>query len=773
MNNLYSALKQVFKARWINFTKVIVLALGITISSALLCRVAWEQSYDTFWSDVDNLHQMQMNFQNVEEPNDDRGMSMQCFPALAPEIQDKLSSVTAATRFQKIHAKAIYKIGERDVSLGQYKVDSSFVDVFDITIIEGESAKQVLSSPSSVMISRRAAEKISPEGSALGTQIMTGGKPYTITAIFEDIPRNSTINNVELIQWRFVPMIWDGNDSWHTYIRTVEGTTDEQLSADINELLAPRYADWEQTIGQILTFRTRNITAHFAEVADDMDLIMSVLAIGILLIAGLNFALLSISSLTSRAKEVGVRKAAGSSTMGIFSLIIFETIIYIILALIVAATIMWVAKPQLETIMGLYADVFSLGNLWAVGVVLVLLIMISGVIPAIIFARIPVTQVFQSFVAGRSSWKKALLFVQFTCSILIICFMFIIDGQYRTMANFNVGYDQEKLLIVELKGLEETQINSIINDVQSHSGVQSTSLCDSPLFYGLSGQMFSAEKGGSQRSARILLADTAFFKTFGIDISEGVAENRASVFGSGGGDVVVSREFLPFIGIEGNPVGALFYTNNAVYRIAGVCDNFQTSSALGLVQPVVIYSRQDTWSTLLVVRSHSVTKELMQSVQKTVDKFYPTVTPPTVKIYRDELMQNYSDTQMFKDGVIVASIILLIITIMGITGYVGIETKRRSKEIAIRKVHGSTAREIIILIIRSLLIIVVIASAVAIPLAYILGGFWQSEFTLKVPLSWIMFAGGTIIIATTVLLCATAQSWKIATSNPARSIKSE
>jgi putative ABC transport system permease protein len=226
--------------------------------------------------------------------------------------------------------------------------------------------------------------------------------------------------------------------------------------------------------------------------------------------------------------------------------------------------------------------------------------------------------------------------------------------------------------------------------------------------------------------------------------------------------------FLEAFNIVDYPIGKMINYEGTPATIVGVCAN--TETIFNGAQPLLITGGHPHF---LTIRVNEVTKDVVETVQKKIEPFYMNAIVPEVSLCSDTIFQAYSDIRKNRDIDFIGSIFLLLITIMGVLGFVNIEIKHRTKEIAIRKIHGSTAIKVIWMVSKELVIMAVLAAAVAIPVAYLAGKYWQRDFFIKAAMNWDIFALGTIIILVTIILCTTIQSWRMANANPARSIKSE
>jgi putative ABC transport system permease protein len=767
MNNLYYALKQVFRLRWMNAVKIISLALGFAVSVALMCRMAWSHSHDNFWHEVENLqvlkqHYFWLNTEN--EQNDSR-----CFSAIAPEIASTFPSIEAATRFQYPSSR-YYMVNEKQITLHTYFVDTSFFNVLKIRMIKGGNPNEILENRSQVIISQKTANMLFPDEEALGKELRRTNNTYIVGGICEDMPENrSFLPNTQIIIGADLPVIYDENDSFYTLFRTLPGTNLPKLEQEINALLEPRYKNFINDYGVKMSFHASNIH-DFSKVLDIKAIIV---AFALLLISGLNFALLSLSSLVSRAKEVGVRKAAGASSSGIFALIIWETVIYVSTAALLACVLFWSLQPEIEEMMGSYQNLFSFENLWAVGLVFVMLILIAGVLPAWIFARIPVTQVFQRFVSNRTYWKRIMLFIQFTASIFVISIMFFSLRQYQTLINHHYGYDKNNLVWVYLgsRDFTEIQLQTLVTEIGSDSRVEAVNVSNFVIWHtGFNGTKVAREPNASDHLyVQGFHTDTSFFSAHGIKILQG--NNNITANFTTGGNIAVNQNLLDLFEIQGNPIGEVLYNENMAYTIVGVFQSFEALEEE--VKPLIIFARDTSWYPYLIIRVNEVTADVVETIQEKLKEHYLNTFVPEVQVCSESILRNFERLRLDGKIAIFASVCLLLITVMGIIGYVNIEIRRRTKEIAVRRIHGSTAAGIIWKISRELLVVALLAASIAIPLAYLLGRRWQQDFVVKAPLDWYLFVGSAFVVVFIIALCTIIQTWRTANANPSKSIKLE
>jgi putative ABC transport system permease protein len=769
-----STFKQLFRPSWMNVVKILSLTLGFAVSVALMCRIAWYQSFDNFWEDVGNLQILEQ--QHHWLTSGEKDLRIKCFPGLAPTIASGVASVEAATRFHCHNCS--YVVNDVKWQFLDCYVDSSFFDVLKIKMVTGGNPKEILKNRGNAIISEAAAKILFPDGNILGQIIKNETDIYTVSGVFKDIPENSFIPEIDLIAEKDIPMFFTENDEWFTLLRTHKNTKLQEVNKEVKEYLEPIYKDAPAIFGVKISFQVTNI--HDYSQRQHFDLLSWIVVFVLLLISGLNFALLTISSLVSRAKEVGVRKAAGSKASGIFSLIIWETTIYVLLSALLAGVLLWGLKPQLDEMFDKFENIFAFENLWGVAVVIGALILFAGVLPAWIFSRIPVTQVFQRFVSNRLLWKRILLFLQFTASTFVICLMFIFLKQYQTSINYNYGYEPNKLIRIYLEHLDETVLHTIVSEISTDSRVESVNVCSRAIWYGLPGTQVTRDLDEENvLNVCCLNTDSNFFKVHGIKILQG--DNNLTGTPKNAGNVVVNQAFLNTLQIEGNPLEEVFYNlklcpdghiERTLFTITGICQNFE--SLEDGVEPLVITARDTTEEICqIIIRVNEVTPDLLDMIREKVILCCQDETLSGVGACSENIFRYFHGLRLGGNIAIFATICLLLITIMGILSYVNLEIRRRTKEIAIRKIHGSTAIEVIWKISRDLLLMAFLATPIAITTAFLFGIRWQQGFIIKTELSWYLFAGAALIVVLTIAVCATLQTWRTANANPARGLSSE
>lgn len=361
--------------------------------------------------------------------------------------------------------------------------------------------------------------------------------------------------------------------------------------------------------------------------------------------------------------------------------------------------LLWGAQVEIESFTGAYEDIFNVKYLWVLCGCLLTLLLMAGFMPAIMYARVPVTQVFQRLASAKLRWKQALLFIQFTVAIFIVCVTIILVRQYNTLTTYDLGYDYKQLHTIVLDGSNEVQRQTLKNELMNISGVEAVTISEQTPNIGLSG---SGVNSGNEVicSARTIGVDSDFFSTYGIPIMQGeilitndsIDQNRV---------VMVNQQLLR---VADTNLADAKLNIEGVTRIGGVCRDFSVGSLYEEQQPVVIYKRDENlnYAYFTVRVKDPDNQEVIQLIKEKIKTIFPN-NQDELWSFKQIIADKYSTERMIRDGVLVAAVILFIISLLGIIGYVSTEVSRRRSEIAVRRVHGAGAVSVVFLIASRLL----------------------------------------------------------------------
>ena len=496
-----------------------------------------------------------------------------------------------------------------------------------------------------------------------------------------------------------------------------------------------------------------------------MDSIMSILALAILFIASLNYVLISISSLTYRAKAVGVHKCSGASGGTVFSMFLLETGIIIALALVLMGLILLNFQEFIEdTTAAKLSVLFAPDRIWVPLVVVLVLFFVGGILPGRLFARIPVSQVFRRYTEGKKGWKRPLLFVQFAGVAFICGLMYVVMAQYNYVKDKDMGYNPQRVAIGNVYFGGEEASGPALQFFRGLPYVEEVSSAVSTPVWSYSGSMIEGEGGQSLFSTRFSYALEDYFKMMGMTMKEG-RPARAS------DEIVVNEAFAERMRWGDKALNHPLRAEGRNLKVVGVLKNFHIGSFYQ-PQDVIMFGYTRTFGNTVHVRLKEPFAENLRRLNKDVSEAYP---DKTVDFYsmEDQILNKYNPVRVFSNATILAALTMFFVMLMGLIGYTTDEVRRRSKEIAIRKVNGAESLGILELLSIDVLYVAAPAVIIGIISAAYINGMWMDQFAEQVPLSWPVYILIALVILLLILACVIWKSWRIANENPVNSIKSE
>ena len=769
MQSIHYAFKTLLHRCSSNVIKVISIALGITMSVLLFSRVAYEQSFDTCFRENDRLMQLWMQWTVNQQKSDKQE---QCVGKLAGTLYEAMPDVFegATTIGYWMFNAPLYRGNVRFNDL-KITADSLFFQTMGIDVLKG-NAVQDLAQKDVIYLSERLARKIFGDENPIGQVVQYNKQiPLTVRGIYADIPENATVRPEAVVS---MPSVWSrgigyyslqGGDSWPSYMRLKADAPDlETINRRIGQLLAERMPPGNGIeVGAFIAPLRDTYRSH--EYVQRMSRILFILAAAILFITALNYVLISISSLSRRAKAIGVHKCSGAEAGTVFGMFVWETVFLFAAALLLSAALLYAFRDFVEdTIAAKLDSIFTTDLLWVPVTVLAVLFLISTVLPGRLFARIPVSLVFRRYTEGKQGWKRPLLFIQFAGVTFVLGLLCTVWLQYQYVMNKNTGYNPERIVMNyhEVRNWDEAEkIRTFYTPLPYVEEITSS------LYYpcgGYSGEMIPDEAGNNLFSTRYDYGCENYTKVIGMTILQGRPQREKN-------EVLVNEEFARLMHWGDDVLGRTFSSEGGKVKVVGLLKNFQIGSFHSGPLPYVLHYMPQLAYQLSIRLKEPFAENLQRLNKEAAEAF----SGQTVEFESMEklMAENYNSVRVFRNATLVATVCILFITLMGLIGYINDEMQRRSKEIAIRKVNGAEASHILEMFSRDISRIslpAVILGAVA---AWYVGKLWMEQFAVQVDYLTAYYLLSALMIWGLIIACVVVQAWKIANENPVLSLKSE
>ncbi len=778
--------------------KVLSLGVGMAIAVILIAKVCFELSYDSAYQDVDRIYKIRSGIARQGADKDFGQVS----GAVAPGFKAEVPGVLEATRFSSAFNSETFIIDdEGNKVISEHIIaDSCFFKIFDRQFLAGDPQKALKSWSGDVAVSRSFAEKLGGVGEAVGKEISNEQMPelkLNICGVYEDFPKNGSIHpevilSIETMSsWSLSN--WLGNDRYIGFVKLAEGVDPASLKDAIHEMQkAHQPLEELEKNGTTLWYFLSPLAKEHSSQPEVRNLvfILSIVAVLLLLVSIMNYILVAISDVIRRAREVGVRKCYGAGTPDINRILLRETAGNLGLSLIVAALLVLAFRGVVESLLGVpVRDLITPLSVWIIAGIIILVFLVSAIIPAHMFTRIPISSAFRGYKESKRRWKISLLSFQFAINAVLVSLVLVVSLQYRKVVNTDPGYEYDNLVYETFSSYDQTRMNAIAEAVRTLPEVEAAELTYTLPFHRASGNNVSLP--GDERELFNIAdeygASEGFFNMMGFSLVDGSIPE-------GPNDVAVSKSFVTkmaaFADWADGAVGKVVnISEHGEVTICGVYEDYVIGNVTEMdSRPSVrfcwsrdFYSETDKengkydWSNLMhtvVIKLHKVTPEAMRKVESVIREVAPD-SDAEVKAYSETLVGMYDSTRQMKRTYELGSLFALLIALIGLVSYVRDENYRRSAEIAVRKVNGAQSSEIVSMLVTDILKLAVFAVVIGDAGAWLVAHYWLQQFPVKLVLNPLYFIAADIIVLAIIVATIVLGSLKIARTNPVESLKSE
>ena len=774
--------------------KVLSLGIGLAVGIVLIAKVFFELSYDSFYKDIGRVYNIN-TWISMQGNEKDYG---QVSGAVAVGFMEEVPGVEAGTRTTYVFNGDTY-LDENGNKLKATLVcaDTCFFKVFDRPILAGDPAK-ALGNWGSVMVSRSFAEKILRSAqddisSVIGKQIANedmDGLKLTIEGVFEDFPENGSLDYDILLSMETYGKQstdnWNGNDRYKGYVKLMPGVDPNTLSDAIRKM-----QEAHQPLAQIeaqgtsLKYFLKSFSKMHTSAPEvrQQVVLLSIVAVLLILISLLNYILIVISSMVKRSKEVGVRKCYGAEGKHIYGMLTKEALLHIVLSLALAAIIIFAGRSIVENLIGVpFTTLLVPQSLVAIGAVILFVLIISIVVPAELYQRIPVYAALKNYTENSRNWKLSLLGVQVLVNVFLVVMMLIIGRQYQKVLHADTGYDYDNLCYVSLFDGDRQAVTRAVSALEGLPEVSGVATAYNLPFQGSNGDNVYLPDDNRDlfNIADQYECSDGFYDLMGIEFLEGRAPRDSS-------EIVVDEKFVAkmaeFTDWSDGAVGKqVFITGHersrdaeqSYFTIAGVYKSYIIGNLTG-VDPrpsALFYGEIGSMSSWM---PHVLFKVQPASLDRVKEALEKALEGREINIisYEEQMRAAYDDSRKMRNTMAIGSVFSLLIALLGLIGFIKDESLRRSKEMAVRKINGATTRDILGVFATDIMKLSAVMAVIACVAAYFVAHKWLEQFAEKVSLNPLYFIGGAALVLTIVLGVVVLNCLRIARANPVESLKNE
>jgi putative ABC transport system permease protein len=764
----------------------------------ILLYVKDETSFDKFHKNVNNIYRIviKSTFNGQEHEGANTGFLQ------GPRFTENVPGIKTFVRFQQ--TKKDIKKDNYVQSQQMFRADSNFFSVFTFPLKYG-NPETCLIEPHSVVLSEDEAMKQFGTTDAIGKILMIRNDsafiPYNVTAVAKRCPQNSSIHFDVLLPFKESEAQANNNDNWFMYFLNTFvvlnnnadlQTIQKQMQNYYRSNASDAFAVMLKKLG--LEAGSLSMDSYSLQPFTDMHLdtklpadnglkaasnpiysyILSGIALFVLLIACINFVNMTIALSLKRAKEIGIRKVLGSDRRQLIKQFLGESFLLCFIAFILALLLTNLVLPLFNSFANKELSFSYLFDPKLVTGFILLFILtgfIAGFYPALVLSGLdPVKILYKRFnISGRNYLQKALIVLQFTLASFFIISTFVVYMQFRHLVKADLGYDDTDLVLV----------NKNTNDV--NDAVFENKLLKNPDIVGVS----AANSGNWSLTAKDNASNILEFAYKTIDenylsllkIPLIAGRNFSTAFSSDSNStVLVNEAFVKNAGWK-NPIGQtvtlITDKGNEISHVIGVVKDYHYASLNKNIGPQLFAMKNSNlYGTFYIKLKPGTESESLKFIQKSFSQIFP-LSPFSYTFKSDDNRQQYKELAKWKEIVLFAAILTILISCIGLFGLSVLSAEKRTKEIGIRKVLGANIQDIVVALSKDFLMLVCLALFISMPFAWIASNKWLQKYVYRISLNWELFVGVALLVILIALITVSFQSIKTAVANPVKSLRSE
>lgn len=732
-----TAFRSLLKNRWLTASNLIGLTASIACCLLLVRHVLNETSVDRHQPDVER------SFRVVRGDTEPRQASTS--GPTGPRLVEVLPEFESSARvFRYWNTPFISREENGAIEQGFFFADASIFEFFAADFVAGDP-ETALTAPNSVVVSQAKAAIYFGDEDPLGqTLLFSGSRDLVVTGVVRDSAFRSHFEWDFLASWATIAdLLWPGAvtswgfNAYRTYVRldpsadpaVIEPKLRGFLEAESGELTAALFLEPLADI-----YLHSGVDGQIGPVSDiSYVYILASIALLLVLLACINYTNLATARASIRAREVGLRKVLGASRTQVAIQFFGESLALVLISTLLAITLAWAAVPIVRNGLGLDLVAGSLFSgemvLWTMGILLAVALL-AGAYPSMVLSSFKLYHLLRgSSSVGSTRLRRGLVVFQFTISIALIVSTFVVIRQLSFVEDARLGFDKEAVLTLEIRDPEvRRQMDAFKNELTRHSGIVEVSTATS-----IPGSTFptaNASWEGADADETLMVGgiqtDADYQATLGLEL---VAGRFLSGRPADSSAVVLNETAVGVFRWE-SPEDAIgrrvTWASGQDFRVVGVLRDYHVRSLHEPITPMALFPATSA-SHVAIRFQREALSEALDHARVVWDRF-ATTQPFSYAFLDSELATQYHAERTSARLIATAALLTVLIACLGLLGLAAFTAERRIKEIGIRKVLGATPSHILAMLSRELLSLVLVAFAVATPLAYLAASRWLDRF---------------------------------------------
>ncbi len=787
-NYFKTACRSIFKNKATALINITGLSVGMTAAVLILLWVQNEMNFDNYQPDADKVYRLTTS---LKENN----WIWETTPLLLADAAKKdIPEIEKVSRLYPNNQPVFTIKGNLTYEKKCAYVDDDWFNMFHYDFIKGNAAS-FAHNPNSIILTTSAAKRYFGNRNAIGAFIHIDSMNYQVKAIVKDAPVNSSFQFEAYMplaalltdaQRRQNDENWD-NFNYITFIKLKPVSNPSITAKKLTNILPGN--DKDGTVISLVSleeihFENGLQSSAFVHGNRNTVYIFSILAFLLLLIACINYVNLTTAKASLRAKEVSVRKMVGAKRIHLFYQFIAESLLISFISLITTLVLIQLCLPFFNSVTEKnFVLTLTSVSLWRViGVALLAALLLNSIYPALLLSSFKPLQVFRGFTVLKvkdSYFRKGLVVVQFTISVMLIAAAIIIYRQMNFIQQRNPGYNRSQVLSFALpqsvdREKKDLLMQSIKQELLAHSSIQSATSANQPIVNLGSISTGSADWDGHDTTFNPkitqLSTDADFQKTMQLIMKEGRWFQKGNEADKN--NVILNEAAVAELNIPKPVVGQRFTFKGRKGQIIGVVKNFNYQSLHDKTGPLIAFNDPQWFRFFMVRIAPNNASQAVAAIQNIWKKILPG-NPVEYNFLDDTFNELYKEDKQTSFLIFIFSIIAIVISSLGLFGLAAFTAEQRTKEIGIRKVLGATVSNITALLSKDFVKLVFIAIFIASPIAFWGMNKWIQNFAYRINITWWIFIAAGLIALVIALMTISFQAIKAAVANPVKTLRTE
>ncbi|MGC3943987.1 MAG: ABC transporter permease [Chryseolinea sp.] len=776
------ALRNLFRFKGAFVINVFGLTVGLASAILVFLWIRDEQITDTFNEHDERLYQVMLR----SAENGSIRVGTELPPVVAEALVKEQPDVELAVTEAILPVKSLLSFRDHSLKANGAYVEPGYFEIFSLGLDESTDTTLLTHENNIILSTALATALLGSSNDVAGETVTLDGKEeFKVAGVF-DFPANSSRRFDFALPFRhmFVQQSnfrnnW--NNSWPSvYVRLRTGADRDEFNGKIANFYAQHSGQTHQQLF-LERFSERYLHGNYDNGLRSGGRIQyvklfSVIALAIIVIACVNFANLATARATERLKEVGVKKTFGVTRTSLAIQYLLESLVISTAALILALIVVGLIVPSFNVLTGKQLALnFESGFVYGCIGITAATAMLSGLYPAFYLSAFNPTVIFRGNIktSNRSlAVRKGLMILQFSLSIIFIVSVMVVYSQMRLIQNENMGYNRDGVVYFEMDAEIKSHQQAFLEALRKVDGVQDAS----SIWWGFLGQRNSTSDvswQGKDPSVETAMqyrrVDDRLLEVLDIRLDAGRSFSKDIPSTQRG--VIFNQAAVDAMGMT-NPMGKKIKLWGEEREIIGVTSNFHFETLYSDVGPLFfIYNPERTNTVMIRIDGSGVDHSIHN-----IERFYTSMMGNTaldLRFLDDDFQAQYAAEKRVEALAKYFTLIAVLLSCLGVLGLASYTAERRTKEMGIRKMLGSSELGIVYLMTRDFAKPVFAAIVVSIPTAYPLVSNWLNEFKMRVDLSWWYFAIGAALAVILCWITVSTQAIKVARMNPARGLRSE